>query len=209
MKQLFRTALLGALIYLLLSAGCSPRKPGTTAAEATVLAAAKTGLPFGTETQIMAGAGTGTALTPLADQTEVIPATGGGAASVLCQFCVDDVAHALLVLPPDATFNMVSASETTAAAGTGALCNSIETLNGKQVVLCYGGAPSTIHLNVCLNNGSCSDFPVSLELCSPARAHTQEPPALSPAPATPTPVPATEEPTSTAETVVPPATPTP
>jgi hypothetical protein len=165
MEKIFRPAALIALVLLLVSAACSQRQVGLTSAEATALANGQTGLPP-TVTSLVTGiAGTGTPLTPAstaaANQTQSIPVTGGGTPTQLCQFCMDGVAHALIAMPDTSVFTVAAGADGKPAA----TCNSVETLNGKQVVLCYAATPASFHMNVCASGGACSDFVVTLQAC--------------------------------------------
>src|SRR5512147_783039 len=98
---------------------CSLRPPSMTAAEATALANGLTP--------------PAPAVTVLPDMKQRVPVTGQEAASVLGEFCVDQVGHALFILPPAATIQLVSAE-----AGPAASCNVVEEINGRKVVVCYG-----------------------------------------------------------------------
>src|SRR5512143_1676555 len=136
MSKIYRAIFVSALVLVLLATACSQRQAGLTSAEATALANGATGLPPTVATLVTLAAGTGTPLTPAsmpgANQTQSVPVTGGQAPAMLCQFCMDGVPHALVAIPDTATFN-VAASGSNAPA---AVCNSVETLNGKQSVLC-------------------------------------------------------------------------
>jgi hypothetical protein len=101
-------------------------------------------------------------------RTPVVPVTGMDIVLVDCQFCVDTLAHALLVLPDTATFEVVAANTTTTTTTTSALntnCSTIEVNNGKQVVLCSGPEMTPITLNICMNRNTCTSFPVQLLAC--------------------------------------------
>lgn len=101
-------------------------------------------------------------------RTPGIPVTGPDIILVECQFCVDTMAHALLVLPDTATFEVVSppASTTTSTTTTNETnCSTVEVNNGKQVVLCSGPEMTPLTLNICTNGSTCTDFPVDLLAC--------------------------------------------
>jgi hypothetical protein len=112
-----------------------------------------------------------------ASRTPVIPVTGLDIVLVECQFCVDTLAHALLVLPDTATFEVVSQSTTTTSTTTtvNTNCSTIEVNNGKQVVLCSGPEKTPITLNICTNGTTCTSFPVQLQACPLAPAGTAVP----------------------------------
>ena len=99
-------------------------------------------------------------------RTPGIPVTGQEIMLVECQFCVDTRAHALLVLPDTATFQItspaVSASTTTDTQPT---CTTVEINNGRQVVLCSGPEMTPLVVNICMNASDCTDFPVDLLAC--------------------------------------------
>lgn len=126
----------------------------------------------GAETQTP---GTGTTQSP------VVPVTDQEIMLVECQFCVDTRAHALVVLPDTATFQITSpvpsANTTTDQQPT---CTTVEVNNGRQVVLCSGPEMTPLVVNICTEATNCTDFPVDLLACpltqgGPVRpANTQE-----------------------------------
>ncbi len=128
-------------------------------------------------------------------QTPGIPVTGLDITLVDCQFCIDTLAHAWLVLPDTATFEVLtpttSTSTTTNTVNTN--CSTIEVNNGKQVVLCSGPENTPITLNICTNANTCTNFPVDLLACPLTQAgtaipnKTQTTPETGSASATPTP----------------------
>ena len=98
--------------------------------------------------------------------TAVVPVTGEDVMLVECQFCVDARAHALLVLPDTATFNITSpAASSTTAADLQPACTTVEVNNGRQVVLCSGPEMTPLVVNICMGAGNCTDFPVNLLAC--------------------------------------------
>ena len=105
------------------------------------------------------------------------------------------MAHALLVIPETATFEL-----TTTATGTDTGCNTVDTFDGKQVVLCRGEENTSITLNIC-TDGNCTELAVDLQAC---------PVSGTPQPgATETPGAATDTPQASPTTGVPTSTPTP
>ena len=97
-------------------------------------------------------------------QTPVIPVTGPEVLLVECQFCVDTRAHALLVLPDTATFQITSTTASTGAESE-PQCSTVEVNNGRQVVLCSGPEITPLVVNICTNPNTCTDFPVDLLAC--------------------------------------------
>jgi len=210
MKILCLRILLGSSIVLLLAAACSPKRPSTTSAEATALAAGATGLPTSSGLLPTLTGVTGTAPTSVSGTNlpPAIPVTGDSGAAVLCQFCVDTVAHAILVLPQTVTFILTANSSATTASSVAPLCNSVEVLNGKQVVICYGPPSTSLTLQLC-EGSNCNDFQVILDPCPAA---DEAPPKVisSPVPPTEGSAPTEAPPTIAAPTATPgPLLPTP
>lgn len=101
-------------------------------------------------------------------QTPLIPVTGPDIMLVECQFCVDTRAHALLVLPDTASFQIVSpapSTTTSTTADTEAQCTTVEVNNGRQVVLCSGPEMTPLTVNICTDASTCTDFPIDLLAC--------------------------------------------
>ena len=109
-------------------------------------------------------------------KTPGIPVTGVDIVLVECQFCVDTLAHALLVLPDTATFAVTSPTTTTTTTDTVKTnCSTIEVNNGKQVVLCSGPEKTPVIINICTDANSCTDFPVNLQPCPLAQSSVAVP----------------------------------
>jgi hypothetical protein len=99
-------------------------------------------------------------------RTPGIPVTGQDIMLVECQFCVDTRAHALLVLPDTATFEISSpASTTSTTTDMQPNCTTVEINNGSQVVLCSGPEMTPLVVNICTDANDCTDFPVDLLAC--------------------------------------------
>jgi hypothetical protein len=99
-------------------------------------------------------------------RTPVIPVTGDDILLVECQFCVDTRAHALLVLPDTATFQITSpAVSSSTTTDTQPTCTTVEINNGRQVVLCSGPELTPLVVNICTDASTCTDFPVDLLAC--------------------------------------------
>jgi hypothetical protein len=99
-------------------------------------------------------------------RTPGIPVTGQDIMLVECQFCVDTRAHALLVLPDTATFQITSpAPTTTTTTDMQPTCTTVEVDNGRQVVLCSGPEMTPLVVNICTDASHCTDFSVDLLAC--------------------------------------------
>src|SRR5689334_4484841 len=185
MKKISKSFLFASLFIVLLTAACGSNQNATpTLSGASIL---ETSTPFlGLGTPVVGTAsvfttGTpGTATTAIATSgaqgvstqlpsvigstatSAAIPVTGADITLVDCQFCIDNLAHALLVLPDVSTFQVVSPTPSTnTTTTTNVSCSTIEVNNGKQVVLCSGPANVPVMLTIC-TNGSCTNFPVNL-----------------------------------------------
>jgi hypothetical protein len=190
MKKISKLFLPVALILILLTAACG-------ADEGTTPTLAGTNLPGTdlTDTPGVDTTGTvetaGTAETATTEQVETptstatvaatevtttetalsktpgVPVTGVDIILIECQFCVDTMAHALLVLPDTATFKVVSltTTNTSTTAKNDVTCSTVEVNNGKQVVLCSAPEKTPLTLNICTDTTTCTDFPVDLLPC--------------------------------------------
>jgi hypothetical protein len=136
MKRLLRKLWIGVVALIVLNSACN--LPAYTP---TPQAAIPTLLP----------------VTPT--QTSLIPVTGmDNAASLQCQFCVNDEIHAVLLLAESATF-LVSTPI------TGVNCLTAQVVNGRRIVICRGAQQTSFTLNICVDGSNCSQMPVSLETC--------------------------------------------
>jgi hypothetical protein len=234
MKKISRLFLFGALILGLLTAACAaeegttPTLPGTSfpdEATSTPLEAvtettgtAETQTATTAETATLSAAdGTATTagtVTAGGTRTPGIPVTGVDIVLVECQFCVDTTAHALLVLPDTATFQITSptpntTTSTTSVAVTDPSCTTVEVNHGKQVVLCSGPEMTPLTLNICTETTTCTDFPVDLLACPLAAQPTAAPANTQQSTQQPANTPATGAgtATSTAEVIISTATP--
>lgn len=192
MKIFSRAFLTSTLVLLLLTTACGARPGATPTLIGTTLPTFETStLPSGQETStiieetpttdlsttvlatpvvsspesisspiptVIVSPSTGTGNTP------AIPVTGLDIVLVECQFCVDNIAHALLVLPDTATFEVASSTPSATNNPLDVSCATIEVNNGRQVVLCRGPENTPLSLNICVS-GSCTDFPVDLLGC--------------------------------------------
>lgn len=182
-----------SLLLVLLTAACAAEEGATPTLVGTILPdeGDLTGTPFETEitetvqltmtaeTATAEGSPTAAAATdsdvtatgsPAASTTQTpgIPVTGSDIVLVECQFCVDTWAHALLVLPDTATFEIVSpapAVTTSTTADTTPNCSTVEVNSGRQVVLCSGPETTPLTLNICTDVNTCTDLPINLMAC--------------------------------------------
>ena len=196
MKKISRLFLLGALAVILLTAACAPEE-GTPTVVETLPPVDLTPSPAATdgtltaETETTSTAATLETATPAAALTETAPAatdTPQVAATdttqtpstpvtsdvilLECQFCVNNMAHALLVLSEVATFEL-----TTTATGTDTGCNTVDTFDDRQVVLCRAEENTSLTLNIC-TDGNCTELLVDLQAC-PVAPGTAEPGATA------------------------------
>jgi len=150
-----RQALAGALTFLLLSSGCAARL-GASPMEKDMPAvrAVATATPAG-----MPG-------------IPLIPITGDNAASVQCQFCVNEETHAVLIVPDFAYFNVKSSSPVT--------CLTANVVNGRRILLCRGPQSASFNLNVCSDSSNCLQFPVALLPCELLQSGPAAPISLTP-----------------------------
>lgn len=100
--------------------------------------------------------------TPIVDittPTVSIPVTGlGEIVSVQCQFCINDEARAVVVLPEQATF-LVSDPI------VGVSCLTAQVVDGNRIVFCRGTQQTIFTLSACLDNSNCSQTRVTFETC--------------------------------------------
>ncbi len=161
MKNISRLFLFGALTLVLLTTACAGQQASptpTATAPATATSAA-------TDTPTAAANPTDT---PTATVTPAIPVTGANAVLVQCQFCIDNLAHALLLIPAGATFTILTPTATVSpTTNTNIDCSSVETFNDRQVVLCHGEQNTPVLLNIC-EGTNCRQFTVQLQPCPPA-----------------------------------------
>jgi len=207
MKKSSGLFLFGILTLVLLTTACGADQGATATLVGTALTSMQeTSTPLGVDTTMTAETATGSSTetaaievtaTPspaeAATKTQAAPGTGLDLDIVLveCQFCVDTLAHALMVLPDTATFEVVSAI-TTSTLPTN--CSTIEVNNGKQVILCSGPESTNISLNICTNSNNCTNLPVKLLACPITQSNNT---AVAPTKVESTPEPGTGSATST------------
>jgi hypothetical protein len=146
MKLLWRGLGVGALILIALSTACnlpaqSPTAVGTILPTGQVPTTAAPTLPLSTETP-----------------TTLIPVTGAGEVALQCQFCVNDEPHAVLLLPQSAAF-LVSEPV------VGVNCITAQVVNDRRILFCRGAQQTVFTLNICFDEASCYQYPITLETC--------------------------------------------
>ena len=182
MNKLSRIFLFGVLALALLTAACAEATPTTIVL--TTGPGEATASPFPVETEATASpvgsvdmtatvdtatvpAGTELTQTPGADttQTAEVPITGGDLILLECQFCIQDVAHALLVLPDTASFETVADTAAVDTPGPDMGCNTVDTYNGRQVVICRSQENTPVSLNICTDGNNCTQLLIELQDC--------------------------------------------
>lgn len=149
MRRISRPLLVGALMVILLTSACgafsgvSPTPVWSPTPQGQIQFS--TGIPSAVTTQ------TGISVTPL------IPITGENVVSMQCQFCVDDQAHAILVFPDFAYFDVNSSTPVS--------CLTASDENGMRILICRGTQSTSFTLNICSDSSNCLQFPVTLQPC--------------------------------------------
>jgi len=145
MNHLSRGLMTGMLTLIVLTSACN--------------LPAQTQTPVGT---ILPTLGTVTASPTLTASTEspitLIPVTGAGDVSMQCQFCVNDEPHAVLILPQSAAF-LVSQPV------VGVNCITAQVVGDQRILFCRGAPQTVFTLNVCFENTSCLEYPITLVTC--------------------------------------------
>ena len=184
MKKTLRLVLLGTLTLILLVA-CTGQEGSPTAAGTTVPGdETASPPPIGTDTTATAAtdpAGpvdttatidtatipadstptTGTDVT----QTPGVPVTGADLVLLEGQFCIEDMAHALLVLPDTATFETVTDTASLSTPGPDTGCHVVDLYNGRQIVLCRSAENTSLNLNICTDGNNCTQLLVEPQDC--------------------------------------------
>jgi hypothetical protein len=189
MKKLSRIFLFGALTLILLTAACAGQE-GSPTAVGTTIPGDETASPPPIETDTTGTVETATisteatldttatvdlsATAPAATdttqiaatdttQTPGVPVTGVDLILLECQYCIDGMAHALLVLPDTATFETVADTASVSTPDTG--CNTVDTFNGRQTVICRAEENTSLNLNICTDGNNCTQLLVELQPC--------------------------------------------
>ncbi|HZM25573.1 MAG TPA: hypothetical protein VFC02_27735, partial [Anaerolineales bacterium] len=114
MKRISRVFLFGAVTVILLAAACAPTEEGTPIVPGA-LQDILTGSPTAIATDTTATIDTSQATATNTTLTPSIPVTGLEVITLDCQYCVDNIAHAQLLIPRDAKFEVVSPEELASA----------------------------------------------------------------------------------------------
>lgn len=213
MKKISRIFVFGTLTLALLTAACAEATPTTIVTTAPIDETASPP-PVGTDTTETAAtdtagtpdltatidtatpiAGTDTTATAGTDATTTpgVPVTGADLILLECQYCIQDMAHALLVLPDTATFETVADTASLSTPGPDTGCNTVDTFNGRQVVICRAEENTSLNLNICTDGNNCTQLLVELQSCP----DTSQPGATNTPGAGPTNTPETGLPTNT------------
>jgi hypothetical protein len=146
MRRSSRQVLIGALVVLLLSSACGRLSISSPTPVWTVTPVGQPASPTATLLSP-----TGTSVTPQ------IPITGENVVYLQCEFCVDAVTHAVLILPDAASFDVSS--------DTPVSCVTADIADGRRILLCHGTASTTFTLNVCSDASNCQQFQGVLQAC--------------------------------------------
>jgi len=181
MKKISRIFLFGALTLVLLSAACAEATPTTIATSGPI------GRLASPTADITVTAGTATTETiatenPNATGTPVVPVTGGDLILLACQYCIEGMAHALLILPDTVTFGAVADTASRSTVGRDTGCSTVDRFKGRQVVICRGQENTSMSLNICTDSGNCTQLLVELQACpvNNASGATNTPEASAP-----------------------------
>jgi hypothetical protein len=163
MKKISRSLLFGALALLLLTAACAEATPTTIATSGPIgrLASATAATPTGSP-QVTVD----TTVTPVGiTDTSGVPVTGPELTLLQCQYCIEGMAHALLILPDTVTFATVADAASLSTPGPDTGCTTVDRFNGRQVVICRGQENSSMSLNICTDSNNCTQLLVELQSC--------------------------------------------
>lgn len=149
MKNISRRMLIGSLSLIFLNSACGPGP--TPVPMETIFPGGQIQTVAPTSTGLTSSNSTSTSTTPL------IPVTGHNVVSMQCQFCVDTVAHAILIFPDFAFFDVAASEPVT--------CLTAHVVNGQRVLICRGAELTTFTLNICSDPSNCLQFPVTLDAC--------------------------------------------
>jgi hypothetical protein len=212
MKTVSRICLFGALTLMLLTAACAGQE-GTPTPIGTIPGDEFTETPPVAETEITETATTSPEVTATLEvtdtapaatdatetaatdsaQTPVVPVTGLDDILLECQFCIEGMAQTLLVLPDTATFETVADTASLSTPGPDTGCNTVDTFNGRQIVICRGEENTSLNLNICVNGNNCTQLLVELQDCPDAQSGVTD----TPGPGVPTNTPGIGVPTAT------------
>jgi hypothetical protein len=177
MRKISSVFLCGALTLILLTAACSGQQGSPTAAVTNAVgnltaspAALETQtLTTGTEVPSTAAAegtiGNLTATLTIPTATAGVPVTGADVTLLEGQFCIQNMAHALLVLPDTATYEVLTQAATLSTPGPDMGCKTVDTFNGRQIVLCRSQENTSLNLNICIDGNNCQQLLINLQSC--------------------------------------------
>lgn len=187
MRKISRIFLFGVMTLVLLTA-CTGQEQGGSPTAQTTIPADQTAIfpPVGTGTPgsetalpeatlnttatidtatLPAGTDTTQAAATDTTQTAGIPVTGPESTLLECQYCIEGMAHALLILPDTATFETVTDTATLSTPGPDTGCHTVDTFNGRQVVICRAQENTSLNLNICTDGNNCTQLLVELQSC--------------------------------------------
>lgn len=151
MIRMSRPDLIGALLLIFLTSACGRLSFASPTPVWTVPPAGQPILSTATLLVPTPTVSTSTTVTP------VIPITGENVVSQQCQFCVDNEAHAVLIFPDFAYFDV--STETPVS------CLTAAVTGGKRILICHGPQSTPFDLNVCSDPSNCLRFAVALQPC--------------------------------------------
>lgn len=149
MSRISRRVLTGALMVVIMCSACGRL---SFASPTPVWTVPPAGVPVFPTATILASA-----TTTAASATASIPITGEDVVSVQCEFCVDAEAHAVLIFPDFAYFDV--------NADVPISCFTADVSGGRRILICHGAQSTTFNLNICSDPSNCLHFPVALQPC--------------------------------------------
>ncbi len=174
MRKISSVCLCGALTLILLTAACSGQQGSPTAA-GTNAVGNLTASPAAPETQVIttgteassteATMGNLTATLTIPTATAGVPVTGADVTLLEGQFCIQTVAHAVLVLPDTAKYEVLTQTATLSTPGPDMGCKTVDTFNGRQIVLCRSQENTSLNLNICTDGNDCQQLLINLQSC--------------------------------------------
>jgi hypothetical protein len=184
MKIVSRILLFGALTLVLLTAACAGQ--GTPTVVGTVPNNETSYPPPGetqvTETEAATASPDATATADVTEtattdttQTPGVPVTGVDVILVECQFCIDGMTQTLLVIPETATFEVVADTAAVSTPGPDTGCTTVDTFNGRQIVMCRAEENTSLNLNICTNANNCTQVLVEFQDCPDQLVATHTP----------------------------------
>lgn len=151
MNRISRQIMICALVLIFSMSACGRLTLVSPTPVWTVPPAGQPILPTATIVAATPATSTSMAVTPL------IPITGENVVSMQCQFCVDNEAHAILIFPDFAYFDVSSVMPVS--------CFTADVTGGRRILICHGTQSTTFDLNICSDPENCLQFPVALQEC--------------------------------------------